>query len=95
MNNIEKMSNQQLPRVEIHTQDEKNSQIIMEKIGTEKITDEVIIRSIVDSYEFSSQKTKQYISDRMINLLKMGALSNVPPKTISFNAVDTDVHTKF
>jgi len=97
MNNnpMEKMSAQQPPRVEIHAQDEKNSQAIMEKIRTEKITDEAIIRSIVDSYEFSSPKTKQHISDGLVGLLKIGALNDVPPKTITLDAVDTDVHTKF
>ena len=81
--------------IEIHSQDEKNSQAIMAKIREGKITDETKIRAMVDSYEFSSSETKQHISDRMIDLLKMGAFNSPPPETIELKAVDTDAHNLY
>lgn len=76
--------------VEIHFQDDKNSRAIMATIYTENIRDEEKIRALVQGFTFSSAKTKQYISDRTIDLLRTGVFNSPPPEAIIFHAVNTD-----
>lgn len=78
--------------VDIHPQDDENSQDIMTRIRKENITDEAAIRAIVESYQFSSPETKQHTSDRIIDLLRMGTFNSPPPKTIKLDAIDIDAH---
>ena len=74
---------------DIHLQDEQNSKAIIDKIYSEKITDENAIRTLIDTFEFSSAETKQYISDRLINLLRRGALDpNKPRQEIELDIIE-------
>ena len=76
--------------ITVYPQDDEHSQAIMEEIREKKITDEEKIRALVDCYEFSSPETKRYISDRMVDLLKMGVFDKPPIKIIKIEKIDTD-----
>ena len=78
--------------VDIFPGDAENQRSILERIRRERIIDEVTIRALVETYQFSSLVAKQYTVDRLIDLLKIGALEpNKPPmKGVEFKAVDTD-----
>jgi hypothetical protein len=53
--------------VDIRPEDDKNSQLIMDQIRQEKITDEATIRRIVESYSFSSPKPPVPVSSQILS----------------------------
>lgn len=70
--------------VEIHPEDTKNMDAILEIIRKTGVTDEAVIRTIVDSYQFSSPETQQHTSNRIVELSTSGVFDDQPLNAILF-----------